>query len=129
MKRDYLFVYGTLMQNSAHPMHRLLQQHSEFVCRGWIRAQLYQIHNYPGALLSNDDRDKVHGEVYRLTTPSVLAQLDDYEECSAAFPEPHEYQRLPVDVTINRAKHVTAWAYIYNYPVNPHSRILSGRFS
>ena len=58
----------------------------------------------------------------------MLAQLDDYEECSAAFPEPHEYQRRPVNVMINNAKHITAWAYIYNYPVDPHKRILGGRF-
>lgn len=128
MERDYLFVYGTLMQNSEHPMHQLLQQHSEFVCSGWIRAQLYQIHDYPGALLSDNAKDKVHGELYRLTTRSVLAQLDDYEECSAAFPEPHEYQRRPVNVMINNAKHITAWAYIYNHPVDPHKRILGGRF-
>ncbi|MTI63961.1 gamma-glutamylcyclotransferase family protein [Methylophaga sp.] len=128
MNNDYLFVYGTLMQNSQHPMHQLLQAHSEYICKGWIRAQLYQIQDYPGAVLSEDDNNKVHGEVYRLTNLSVLAQLDDFEECSAAFPEPHEYQRQQVDVGITAAKHIKAWAYIYNHSVDPGKRIKSGRF-
>jgi gamma-glutamylcyclotransferase (GGCT)/AIG2-like uncharacterized protein YtfP len=128
MNNAYLFVYGTLMQNSQHPMHQVLQTHSEFVCEGWIQAQLYQIHDYPGAVLSDNVADRVHGEVYRLTDLSVLAQLDDFEECSAAFPEPHEYRRRPINVVITPAKHIKAWAYLYNHKVNPGKRIKSGRF-
>ncbi|MCX4191471.1 gamma-glutamylcyclotransferase family protein [Methylophaga sp. OBS1] len=128
MNNKYLFVYGTLMHNSEHPMHQVLQAHSEFVCHGRIRAQLYQIHDYPGAVLSNMADDEVHGEVYRLATPSVLAQLDDFEECSAAFPEPREYRRQTVEVTVSGGKSISAWAYIYNHPVDPNKRIVNGRF-
>ncbi len=128
MTNYYLFVYGTLMQHHQHPMHQRLLTGSEFVCYGWITAQLYQIKNYPGAVLSDNETDKVYGELYRLTNASLLAQLDDYEECSAAFPEPHEYQRQQVDVFIDKAKPVKAWAYIYKHAVDPGKQIKTGRF-
>lgn len=128
MKNPYLFVYGTLMQGSGHPMHELLKAHSKFVCHGWITAQLYQIHDYPGVIESASSQDKVYGEVYRLTQPSVLDQLDEFEACSAAFPEPHEYLRKEIEVFVSAGKRIKAWAYIYNHPVNPSQRILSGRF-
>lgn len=128
MENCYLFVYGTLMQGT-NPMHQLLSAHSQFVCHGWITAQLYQIRNYPGVLESGDSNDKVYGEVYRLTDPTVIQQLDDYEECSAAFPEPHEYRRKQLDVHISSAKTLRAWVYIYNHAVDPKRRIISGRFT
>ena len=127
MKKDYLFVYGTLMQGQ-HPMHKLLREHSEFIGYGWITAQLYQIRNYPGVIVSDQPDDKVFGELYLLTDKAVLAQLDDYEECSAAFPEPHEYRREQINVHLSTAVSYTAWVYLYNHPVTASQRIRSGRF-
>lgn len=128
MKNPYLFVYGTLMQSSGHTMHQTLIAGSEFVCHGWITAKLYQIHDYPGVIESQADEDKVHGEVYRLTQPGLLALLDDFETCSSAFPEPHEYRRKEIEVYVSKAKSLRAWAYIYNHPVDPARRIKSGKF-
>lgn len=127
MKKDYLFVYGTLMQGQ-HPMHKLLREHSEFIGYGWITAQLYQIRNYPGVIVSDQPEDKVFGELYLLTDKAVLSQLDDYEECSAAFPEPHEYRREQISVHISTAVSYPAWVYLYNHPVTASQRIRSGRF-
>lgn len=128
MKNPYLFVYGTLMQSSGHPMHQKLIAGSEFVCHGWITAQLYQIRDYPGVIESDASDDKVYGEVYRLTEPGLLALLDDFETCSSAFPEPHEYRRKEIEVFVSAAKMLRAWAYIYNHPVDPAKRIKSGKF-
>lgn len=127
MEKDYLFVYGTLMQGQ-HPMHKLLHEHSEFIGHGWITAQLYQIRDYPGVVLSDQPEDKVYGELYLLTDRQVLNQLDDYEECSAAFPVPHEYRREKVQVQLSRASSYAAWCYLYNHPLRASQRIRSGRF-
>ena len=128
MKNAYLFVYGTLMQSNSHPMYQALIAGSEFICYGWITAQLYQIHDYPGVIESDAEQDKVYGEVYRLTDPGLLAVLDDFETCSNAFPEPHEYRRKEIEVFISRTKSLQSWAYIYNHPVDPAKRIRSGKF-
>lgn len=127
MKKDYLFVYGTLMQGQ-HPMHDVLSAHSQYIGRGWITAQLYQIRDYPGVVVSDKPEDKVFGELYLLTNAAVLQPLDDYEECSAAFAEPHEYRREQVEVFISSAVSYTAWVYVYNHPVDSARRIRSGLF-
>jgi gamma-glutamylcyclotransferase (GGCT)/AIG2-like uncharacterized protein YtfP len=127
MKKDYLFVYGTLMQGQ-HPMHKLLRDHSDFIGHGWITAQLYQIRDYPGVVLSDQLPDKVFGELYVLKDRTVLDKLDDYEECSAAFPEPHEYRREQIKVHISTSVSYQAWVYIYNHPVSASQRIRTGRF-
>ena len=127
MKKDYLFVYGTLMQGQ-HPMHDVLSEHSQFIGHGWITAQLYQIRDYPGVILSDEPEDKVFGELYLLTNPAVLQQLDDYEECSAAFAEPHEYRREQIPVSISSTASYSAWVYLYNHPIERYHRIRSGRF-
>jgi len=127
MNKSYLFVYGTLMQGK-HPMHDVLSQHSQFIGHGWITAQLYQIRDYPGVVLSDTPGDKVFGELYLLTNPAVLQQLDDYEECSASFAEPHEYRREQVVVYVSAAVSYTAWVYVYNLPLTASRRIRSGRF-
>lgn len=128
MKTCYLFVYGTLMQSSGHPMHRRLSDGSEFISAGWVTGQLYQIHDYPGVIESDAVNDRVYGEVYRLTDLAVIRLLDDFEQCSQAFAEPHEYIRKTVIVTLSSGEKLKAWAYIYNHPVDPARRIASGHF-
>ena len=94
-QNTYLFVYGTLMKDTNHSMARLLTKYSEFICRASMQGQLYLIDYYPGAILSESKDDIVYGELYKLSNASwVLSQLDDYEECSSSFPEPHESSRV-----------------------------------
>jgi len=125
----HLFVYGTLMQSSAHKMHQLLAKHATLQETGFIQAKLYQIQSYPGVVLSHNKKDKVYGELYVMNRPAwLLQQLDDYEACSSAFPEPHEYVRHCIDVYLNQDRIQKAWVYIYNYPVAADRQILSGRF-
>jgi len=129
---ELLFVYGTLMKDTHHPMAKLLAEHSEFICRATLQAQLYLIDYYPGAILSNNEHDIVYGDLYKLSSTGwLLNQLDGYEECSSAFPEPHEYQRQQVTVqTINSTLKIsTAWAYLYQYPVENKQRISDGQFN
>lgn len=110
-------------------MHRLLLPHCELVSQAWILGKLYQIKHYPGVIESQLNHEHVNGELYRLTnTAQVLAQLDDYEECSAAFPTPHEYERKRITVYLSKTKTQSAWAYIYTQPVSEKARIMSGNF-
>jgi len=60
----------------------------------------------------------------------VLSQLDDYEECSSSFPEPHEYQRQLITIQPHAAgvSLSLAWAYLYQYPLSNKPRIKNGQF-
>ena len=69
------------------------------------------------------------GEVYRLHDPrAALIELDRYEEFGPDFPEPAEYVRRELPVTMAGGDCLTAWVYLYNRPVSEDARILCGDF-
>ena len=129
MISDRLFVYGTLMRGFDHPMAKLLSRSADFVGEAQCRGRLYLIKHYPGLVLSDDAGDIVFGEVYRLRDrDALLGEFDMYEACGAGFPEPTEYVRQMLNVTLADGSVSEAWTYIYNWPVTNLPRIASGRF-
>ena len=131
------FVYGSLLTSANHPLGALMRSKATLVGPGYIRARLYMIADpltgadaYPGAVPSRSAADRVHGELYNLEDdPSALFKvLDDYENCSAKYPEPHEFQRRRVSVTLSDGNSVSASAYLYNWDVSRARRLASGRF-
>lgn len=127
--QPFLFVYGTLRQAGNHPMHHLLAQHSSFLGEAWFQGILYRVSWYPCAIPSHYPHDKVIGELYQLHDANfILNPLDDYEECSAHFPTPHEYVRIKQTVYSPNHGAVEAWVYMYNRPINGLERIISGDF-
>ncbi|MCX4188248.1 gamma-glutamylcyclotransferase family protein [Methylophaga sp. OBS4] len=127
--QTYLFVYGTLAQPSSHPMHALLKANSVFIAPAYMLGRLYEIRGYPGVVESEQQHEKVKGELYQLHRADwLLAKLDNYEECSAAFPQPHEYLRKQVEVFVSNTCSTQAWAYIYNHSTKHRKRIHSGDY-
>ena len=125
-------MYGTLRQNSPGKIHPLLCGHCKYIGPALLPGALYEVAAYPGAVLSPaSSREIIHGELYQLTdNPSALFDsLDEYEECSASFPAPHEYQRCEVMVTLPTKQCATAWAYLYNQPVDGLEIIKGGDYS
>jgi len=126
---DHLFVYGTLMRGYDHPMAQLLSRSADFVSEATCRARLYLVKHYPGLVLSEDARDVVHGEVFRLRQArELLGEFDMYEACGPGFKEPTEYVRKRVKVTLADGADLESWTYLYNWPVAHLARIESGRF-
>ena len=129
MTSDLLFVYGTLMRGFDHPMARLLSANAGFLGEASCRGRLHLIKHYPGLLLSDDAADIVHGELFRLRErDALLRELDMYEACGEGFPEPTEYIRQMLGVTLADGGSREAWTYIYNWPVDGLPWIASGRF-
>ena len=126
---DLLFVYGTLMRGYSHPMARLLSANAEFLGEASCRGRLYRVKHYPGLVLSDEAADVVHGELYRLrAVQDLLREFDMYEACGEGFPEPTQYVRQMLAVTLADGSVGEAWTYIYNWPVAGLSRVESGRF-
>lgn len=126
---DYLFVYGSLRKAAGRSEHGEMCRYCHWVGNGFIQAVLYRIDHYPGAVASNLDSDRVWGEIYRISDHNRLfACLDHYEECSAAFAEPHEYRRQQLTVTHNNGDRLPAWVYLFNHSIADKPRILSGDF-
>ncbi|MBN46139.1 MULTISPECIES: gamma-glutamylcyclotransferase family protein [unclassified Methylophaga] len=127
MTENYLFVYGTLRKDTTR--HDLLQRFCEFIDIGTLQGQLYLVDYYPGVITSDDSRQLVFGEVYRIYNYQLLfAALDDYEECSSSFSQPHEYVRQQLMVSLSDGHKLKAWVYLYNRPVSGLKLIASGDF-
>lgn len=127
--RDYLFVYGTLVRDANHAMHRHIRDHGTYAGRAYFRGRLYAVDGYPGAVPSKNEDDRVAGELYELRNPDeILSALDEYEGCGRHDAQPTEFVRQKKEVVRGTGGPVTAWVYIYNRPVDNLRRIESGRF-
>lgn len=110
-------------------MVSLLAQYCEFYSEGHIQGKLYEVNGYPGAVESNDKDEKVFGEIYIINQSEIiLPKLDEYEECTENFPQPHEYIRKKLPVTLSGGERVIAWVYIYNHETRNIERINSGDY-
>lgn len=126
----FLFVYGSLMNLTEGNRFDQLKPYCRYLGEGTLQARLYRVQNYPGAVLSECDHDQVYGELYEVSNiERVLITLDDYEECSSAFPEPHEFVRQLLPINSMQHCMVKAWTYLYNYDISNLERISSGRWS
>ncbi|MFA6062875.1 MAG: gamma-glutamylcyclotransferase family protein [Gallionella sp.] len=104
-------------------------RHAEFYADARFAGKLFRVTYYPCAIPSDNQDDKVFGEVYRLKNPEfILAKLDDYEECSEKYPNPKEYIREIGVVHTDSGERIDAWIYLYNRPVIDFLEIVSGIF-
>ena len=109
---DFLFVYGTLMR--GFPLHHLLNDQCEFVGTGTVDGRLLDLGHYPGAI--PEEPGTVHGEVYRVLAPGLLASLDREEGYLPDAPARSLYLRRPTRVRLADGRAVTAWIYWYCGP-------------
>lgn len=122
---SYLFVYGTLRTEFKHPVKREIMDDVEWVGETSIRARLYDIGRYPGAVAVDDDkRVFVKGEILSLKHPKkVLRILDQYEGFDSEQIERCEYRRDQLVIRLPDGSNENAWIYWYNLPVSGKRRI------
>jgi len=126
LNETLLFVYGTLRPGCDDPMARWLRNAARHVGPAIAQGLLYRVGTYPGFV--PDGSGVVTGDLFALSDPEpVLAVLDDYEECAAHFPPPHEYRRERLTVRCEHGQ-VEAWTYIYMPDSRGLKRIKSGDF-
>jgi len=129
MKRDYLFVYGTLRRDVECRMSEIVQKYCDFIGQGYIYGRLYNIVEYPGVVASDKSSERVYGDIYKVKSPEEAFSLfDDYEECTDKYPEPHEYIRLKQRVYLTNGETIDCWVYIYNFCVRDLELVESGDY-
>lgn len=110
-------------------MYHLLARHCEYFSEGYMQGKLYEVDGYPGAVESEDQNDKIYGELYRIgDSELVLPLLDEYEECTDKYPEPHEYIRKNLTITLCGGGSVSAWVYVFNHDASNLMQIESGDY-
>ncbi|KQS32850.1 gamma-glutamylcyclotransferase [Dyadobacter sp. Leaf189] len=123
----YLFTYGTLKNGFKNPVAQMLHAHSLFIDEGFFYGLLYQVEWYPGAIFTPDSTSKVYGEIFQLTSPEILRELDEYEDVleneAASL-----YLRIKIPVHLPNGNCLECWTYIYNQSVQDLRLIETGIF-
>ena len=110
---NHLFLYGTLHPDRAPaeiaPAARRLQP----IGRGTIRALLYNLGEYPGAIL-DPAAPPVPGEVFLVPDAATLSALDAYEDYRPGSPTDSLFLRTKTVVTFDDGSRKSCWVYVYN---------------
>lgn len=128
--KEYLFVYGTLLEDFAPKEIAAAQEQLKYVGAGFINGRLYDLGEYPGAVLEPDGRNKVFGKIYELPSDAkILKALDEYEEFFPRKRRQSLFIRKQTSVGRTNKKPIKAWVYEYNRDVRSSPIIRSGDYS
>ncbi len=126
---DKLFVYGTLLSDSDHPMAQYLEKSAVKLCRGQTRGVIYDLGEYPGLKEDFNDENQVKGEIYRLLEPwNSLPVIDQYEDYFPDNPAQSMFIRKRTPVLLESKEKIMCWVYYYILPVTHTQRIDSGDY-
>ena len=122
---SYLFVYGTLL-DKQNKFGAYLSASCSFYADGKFKGKLYDIGEYPGAVVDNKGSNYVYGKIYKVNSPKqVFKQLDYYEGFGQDEAQPNLFVRELL--LVEKANEVIeCWAYLYNLPVDSFRQIESG---
>jgi gamma-glutamylcyclotransferase (GGCT)/AIG2-like uncharacterized protein YtfP len=87
-RKGYLFSYGTLLPQHAPREIASTVRRLRRVGQGLVRGRLYDLGDYPGAVLTRNG-PLIRGLVFELPEdPEVLERLDQYENLTGRVPRP-----------------------------------------
>ncbi|WPV00955.1 gamma-glutamylcyclotransferase family protein [Mucilaginibacter sp. cycad4] len=124
---QFLFVYGTLLQ-PGNEFAAYLNKHCKFIGDGKIRGRLYDIGEYPGAVIGSTEERYIYGSIFMMDDPeAILKVIDDYEGIGKLYHHPQEYIRQKVGIyTANDI--INCWMYLYNLPVVAYHEVTTGDY-
>jgi gamma-glutamylcyclotransferase (GGCT)/AIG2-like uncharacterized protein YtfP len=124
-----LFVYGTLLSCTGHPMGARLAREARLLGPATIKGRLFDLGRYP-ALIEAGPRDGlVHGEVYVLRSPpATLRWLDAYEGVTNPPKANCEYERVLRPVHLSAGGEVKAAVYLYRRDISRARYLENGRW-
>jgi len=115
-----VFVYGTLRSGEAGFAELGLGELVETLGPATVAGTLYDLGEYPGALLGSGAI--ISGELLLPRDEAVLALLDAYELFDPADPAGSEYRRVQ---TATKDDGIKIWIYVYNFPLE-NARLIPG---
>ena len=127
---QHLFVYGTLSPRHAPPEIAATVRRLRPVGQASVRGRLYDLGEYPGAILSEKSRSVIRGEVFELPGDrSTLTSLDDYEGFEPNKKGSSLFLRRVWPVTMDDGKRLRCWVYVYNGTMKGAQPVRSGQYS
>ena len=126
---DYLFAYGTLAEKPPAEISAVVGQ-LKFIGEGYVFGRLYDVGEYPGAVLDGGTRSRVFGKIFQLSSDrSVLKQLDTYEGFDPTHPGTSLFVRKRASISRPKQPPLRAWIYEYNKEVGSLPLIKSGHYA
>lgn len=112
---DYLFVYGTLSPELAPAEVAEAVRRLRPVGAANANGRLYDLGDYPGALLDASSERKIRGRVFKLPADdAILKSLDSYEGYEPGDPKGSLFVRKRATVTLDDGRKLRCWIYVYN---------------
>ena len=128
--KEYLFAYGTLVDHHVPREIADTVKQLKPAGTGYIFACLYDLGEYPGAVLDESRRHKVFGRIFELPAdPRVLERLDDYEAFDPKQPAASLFVRKRTEINRSNQPPLKGWIYEYNGDLKSSSLIKSGYYS
>jgi gamma-glutamylcyclotransferase (GGCT)/AIG2-like uncharacterized protein YtfP len=126
---EYLFVYGTLQPGQVPEEIAAVVEKLRSVEKGFIHGVLYDLGDYPAAVLDPLSKQKIYGTVFKLSNdPAVLKTLDEYEEFDPGASKNSLFIRVPGKVTLIDGRALDCWVYVYNQRLDSARVLESGKF-
>src|SRR5256885_2017770 len=111
----YLFLYGTLLPNQTPTEMADIVDQLQHVGSAHVRGRLYDLGEYPGAILDSSSDMKISGEVFEIPDKrDVLSALDSYEGYNPTYPSRSLFLRKQSSVHLADGRTLTCWIYVYN---------------
>jgi gamma-glutamylcyclotransferase (GGCT)/AIG2-like uncharacterized protein YtfP len=90
----------------------------EPVGEGWVRGRLYDLGEYPGAVLDEGSERRIPGTVFRLPDDAdFLSALDEYEGFEPDCPEASLFVRVVCEVEMATGSSHSCSIYVYRRQV------------
>lgn len=125
----YLFLYGTLKPDAADSEIADVVRQLRKVGRGYVSGRLYDLGDYPGAIVDASSNSQVRGLLVELPDETMLEALDRYEEFDPSNPRQSLFVRTKTKVQLADGRNVQGWIYVYNRQPGNAPLIRSGHYA
>jgi len=126
---EHLFVCGTLRSGLAPDEVAGLMRNMHRIGVAFVPGRLYDLGEYPGAILDPNCETKVIGEVFQLPDDGAAVEaLDAYEGIDPQDPDGSMFVRREAEITLEDGAKLQCWIYVYNREVASSTLITSGDY-
>ena len=126
----HLFVYGTLEPAHAPAEIAAAVRRLRRVGSGSVRGRLYDLGEFPGAVVSRTSPSVIRGKIFELPEDEqVLSSIDAYEGFDPDHPQGSLFVRKRWPVTLADGSRMTCWIYAYNRKPGDARLIASGSYT
>lgn len=107
-----VFVYGTLRAGESN--FRLIKEHVLSVTPAYIYGKMYDVGDYPAAVIDPHSSNMIYGEIIELDNPAIaFKKMDMLEEYYHPLDPSNDYERVETDVYLPDGSQIRCHTYVY----------------